>query len=211
MDKYPRAQRARAIAKESDLTYTQKEANYFYWHCCTAALLLSQIDLNTATRVHVGNAVRMATLNAVGKKGVRASKAAHEEREAAGKEWSKLGLIREHAFPISVLLDKVLEAHKKGDIYTWRELKPYLKDEDFVHWNVLDSDTCLDSRAPLSAVIAALVRRFTVLAWITKSEDMSLKDKGLTKSMPANYGDDLLARYTICKIDLVDLNAPATT
>jgi hypothetical protein len=193
------------------LTYTQKEANYFYWHCCTAALLLSEIELNTATRVHVANAVRMATLNAVGKNGVRASKTAHEKREAEGKEWSKLGLIREHAFPISVLLDKVMEAHENDESYTWRELKPRLKDEDFVHWSVLDSDTCLDSRAPLSAVIAALVRRFTVLAWITKSENASLKDKGLTKAMPANYGDDLLARYTMCNIDLVDLNAAVTT
>ena len=59
------------------MTYTHKEAGYFYWHCTTAALILSTIELNTATRVHVANAVRMATLNAAGKRGIRyASKAA---------------------------------------------------------------------------------------------------------------------------------------
>lgn len=192
------------------MTYTHKEAGYFYWHCTTAALILSTIELNTATRVHVANAVRMATLNAAGKRGIRyASKAAFEKYRAEGTDWTRLGLIREHVFPISTILSLIVEVHTEDRIHSWRELVPYLKDEDLVAWNVVESDAMHDARAPLSAVIAALVRRFTVLAWITGAEDDMLKDKGLTKSMPPGYGDDLLARYRACGIDMVDLQTLA--
>lgn len=188
------------------MTYTDTEASYFYWHCATAALVLSSMELNTATRAHASNAIRMATLNAVGKRGVRyASAAAFEKYQLEGKDWSKLGLIREHVFPVSTILAKAVDAHRNEEVYSWRELTHHMVDEDFTRWNVLDSDSHLDSRAPLSAVIAALVRRHTVLAWVTKQENDRLKEEGLSKSMPADYGDDLLARYAVCKIDLVDL------
>lgn len=91
--------------------YTKVESGYFYWHCRAAAQLLENLPLNTATRVHVHNAIRMATLNAVGKNGIRlASKdAAAQLDRNVGKAKTK-GLLREHVVPVSVIAAEVESA-----------------------------------------------------------------------------------------------------
>ena len=100
------------------MRYTKTESRYCYWHCRAAAQVLENLELNTATRVHVHNAIRMATLNAVGKDGIRlASKDAFSQLgRTAGKPETK-GLIREHVVPVSVIAGEVESAWASGMIY----------------------------------------------------------------------------------------------
>jgi len=191
-----------------NLHYTPQEARHFYWHCSTAATLLETLELNTATRVHVGNAVRMATLNAAGKNGIRlasASAASVLASSPAGK--NPKGLIREHVVPVSVILAQVMEAWSSRVKYTWRELAPNLQDEDLENWNVMGSDYFLDSAAPFSAVIARLVRDRTLLAWVTADDNARLRESGYGKSMPDHLPYDPRARYQACNIELVELQS----
>jgi hypothetical protein len=106
---------------------------------------------------------------------------------------------------------RVVEAWSSHERPSWRELVPRLKDEDLQHWAVADSDYFLDAEAPLSAVVAAIIRRSTLLAWVTSADNSQLRSRGLTKCMPEGSGDDPHARYTACEIKLVDLRSqPAT-
>lgn len=189
------------------MKYTKTEANYFYWHCKTAALLIEQLEQkNAATCSHIQRAVRMATETAVGKGGVQyASLSAHRQKPDSKKHWSGLGLTREHVVPVSVIANKVMHAHESGTKYAWADLVDGLTQEDLQNWNVVDSDHFLCQPAPFSAVIATIVRKWAVLAWITRDEDRELKKKGLTKSMPRDCENDELARYKACKIELVSL------
>jgi hypothetical protein len=188
--------------------YTKDEASYFYWHCKTAALLIEQLEeRNTATWSHIRHAVRMASETAVGKAGVQyASKIAYEQKPPSKKHWSGLGFTREHVVPVSVIVKRVMDAHESGIKYSWRDLiRDRLTQDDLQNWSVIDSDYELDRTAHFSAVIATIVRRSAVFAWITKGEDKKLKEEGLTKVMPPDHGNDDLARYRFCKIELVPL------
>lgn len=188
------------------MKYSEAEATYFYWHCKTAGLLIEQLEeFNTATLSHVHRAIRMATETAVGKHGVQyASRAAFELKPPSKKGWAGLGFVREHVVPVSVIARRIMQTHRSGTEYAWRELLGSLTQDDLQNWRVIDSDDFHDQRAPLSAVVAALVRRSAKLAWITKDEDRRLKQKGLTKVMPPNCDDDL-GRYAFCEIELVPL------
>ena len=194
------------------MSYTLREARYFYWHCSTAAILLDSLELNTATRVHLNNAVRMATLNAAGKSGIRlASASASALLTGTSGKQSPKGLIREHVVPVSVISGQVVDAWSSRVQYAWRELVPSLKDEDLKNWKVVNSDYFLDSTAPFSAVIATFVRDRTLLAWVTSEDNTRLREGGLSKSMPDYLPDDPRARYQVCEIELIDLPLKAAT
>ena len=186
--------------------YTKTESRYFYWHCRAAAQVLQNLELNTATRVHVHNAIRMATLNAVGKNGIRlASKDAFSQLERGVGKPSTKGLTREHVVPVSVIARYVESAWASGTTYAWRELLQFLHQDDFDNWEVIDSDAFQDSAAPFSAVIAAQVRRNSLLAWVTAGDNARLRDSGLGKSMPESMPGNSRGRYIACGIDLVDI------
>lgn len=189
------------------MKYTQTEANHFYWHCKTAALLIEQLEeRNAATCSHIQHAIRRASETAVGKAGVQyASRNAYHQKPPSKKDWSGLGFIKEHAVPVSVIVKKVLDAHVSGVEYSWRERIQGLTQDDLQNWAVIDSDYFHDQVAPFSATIATIVRRYAVFAWITKDEDQKLKAERLTKSMPPGHEDDKLARYKFCEIELVSL------
>ena len=188
------------------MKYTKAEARHFYWHCVTAALLIENLENNTAANAHVTRAIRMATLTAAGKDGVHfASRGAHDRRPSPASDWAGLGLIKEHVVPVSVIALEVREVHRAGTKYVWRQLVHGLTQHDLENWQVIDSDEFLEQEAPLSALVAFIVRRSTKLAWITKEENTRLSRQGLTKVMPLDHGDDLLARYKACKIELIEL------
>lgn len=190
------------------MKYTKDEASYFYWHCKTAALLIEQLqERNPATWSHIRYAIRMASETAVGNAGVQyASKVAFEQKPASKRHWRGLGFIREHVVPVSVIVKRVMDAHESGVEYSWRELvHDRLTQDDLQNWNVIDSEFEHERYAPFSAVIANIVRRSAVFAWITKGENKKLGDEGLTKTMPPHHGNDDLARYRFCEIDLVPL------
>lgn len=186
--------------------YTKSEAKHFYWHCVTAALLIETLEHNTATLAHIGRAIRMASITARGKNGEQyASSNALKIKAGSSGHWSKLGLIREHAVPVSVITERILGVHRSEIRYSWRELVQHLTQDDLERWDVRDSDYVLDQAAPFSATIGAIVRQCTALAWITPEEDDLLRLKGLVKTMPAGCEDDVLARYKACDIELVRL------
>lgn len=196
------------------MTYTPKEARYFYWHCMTAATILEVLEVierNAATNVHLNNAVRMATLNAVGRRGISLASPSAAAKIATSTGTGRFkGLLREHVVPVSVISMRVRKAWSSRERPTWRELA-WLKDEDLQHWAVVDSDYFLDAEAPLSAVVADIVRQSTLLAWVTSADNSELRSRGLTKRMPEGSDDDPHARYTACDIKLVDLRLqPAT-
>lgn len=194
------------------MSYSASEAKHFHWHCVTAAKLLEELTLNTATRVHVNNAIRMATLTAIGKNGIRhATRSAADRRANSLTKSGAAGLIKEHVVPISVISSRVINAKNAETPVTWRDLVADLTQQDLDHWQVIDSDSFLDSRAPLSAIIASMVRNLAVLAWVTPEENALLRESGLGKRMPDNGDESVFSRYTACKIEWVDLNAqPAT-
>ena len=194
------------IKQEIDLTYTDREAHHFYWHCCTTAILLDNLPQNTATQAHVNNAVRMATLNAKGKNGISLASASASALLAERQGKKTEGLIREHVVPVSVIVAQVKVAWSSGAKRTWRELIPHLKPHDLDNWAVVDTDLFLDSAPPFSAVVAALVRENTVLAWVTPEDNVRLSERGLRKSMPKHLPFSPHARYEACEIELVDLS-----
>lgn len=187
------------------MSYTEAEADYFFWHCACAALVLEKLVLNTATRVHLNNAIRMATLNAVGKNGIRLASPSAAEQISLTTRAPTAGLVREHVVPVSVIAGEVEAIFKAGTLYAWRELVPFLRQEDLVQWEVIDSDDFLDSAAPLSAVIASIVRERSLLAWVTKRDEAILRKAGYAKAMPSHLPDDPRGRYTACGIELVDI------
>lgn len=190
--------------------YTTTEANYFYWHCRTAALIIEQLEHNTATLSHAQRAIRLASETARGKNGVQyASRAANALKPSSRAHWSGLGLIKEHVVPVSVLAKRIMQAHGSGENYTWRDLIEWLTQEDLRNWQVEESDYLQEQRAPFSAVVAAIVRRYTVLAWITREEDKALKARGLTKTLSTVHESDELGRYKECGIELVPLLSAA--
>ena len=184
---------------------SSSEDTNFYWHCHVAALLLESLpQQNAATRAHTRNAIRMATLTAIGKKGIHyATKAAYEKKENSGKNWDQIGLKCEHIFPVSLIHKKVLSEASNGHATSWAELLGSLTQSDIANWNVPSTKS---DAAPLSARIAKVVREHSVLAWVTDEDDILLSKKGLSKSMPDNYqGDNLHARYQACGIELIKL------
>ena len=189
------------------MSYNETEARYFYWHCLTAAKVLSELGLNTATRVHLNNAIRMATLNAVGKNGiVYASSTAFDHISKQTGANRTRGLIREHVVPISEISKRIVEAWRSNHSPTWRELTQLLTNADFKNWSVIDSDDFLDSDAPLSAIAAAIIRQRTALAWVTSTDNALLRARGLGKSMPKGCENEVFSRYTECQIKVVKLS-----
>lgn len=193
--------------------YTNTEAGYFYWHCTVAAILIEQLEKrNAATNSHVQRAVRMATETARGKRGVQyASRSANERRTLSQGAWAGLGLTKEHVVPVSVITRRIIDEYDSGRKYAWSDILDVFTQHDLENWGVVDSDSFHSEVAPLSAIIASIVRRSAVLAWITKDEDTLLKKRGLTKTMPVGAEDDDLARYKACGIELIRLSSEPRT
>lgn len=191
------------------MAYTDKEAGYFYWHCTVAAILIEQqLERNAATNSHIQHAVRMATETARGKRGVQyASQRANERRALTQEPWASLGLTREHVVPVSVITRRIIKQYDSGAKYAWSDIVDAFTQHDLNNWKVIDSDLFQSQVAPLSAIIASMVRRSAVLAWITKEEDALLKKKGLVKTMPVGAERDELARYKACGIELVAVSS----
>lgn len=190
------------------MTATASESVNLYWHCSAAEGLIRQFmpHLNAAVSSNIRHAVRMATLCAAGKNGIQyATEAAMAQKIARGGDWHTCGLIREHAIPISLIHDEILRVARDYFVEPkcWSDVAGALHPHDRENWPV-PKDT--SRPAPLSAVIAAVIRRRTVLVWATADDDRKLKREGLNKTMPANKGaDSPLARYEHCQIKLIDL------
>jgi hypothetical protein len=180
------------------------ENRNFYWHCQSAALLIETLPQNPATLANIRQAIRLATCNAIGKRGISlATQGAHNLKRSSDKDWYKLGLIREHVYPVNLVCEKALaEALNKTPV-RWDELLGTLTNSDLSYWNYEGQS----GMAPLSAKIAKIVRENTVIAWATREDDAELKRKGLNKKMPADYREgDLHARYHACGLDLIPID-----
>lgn len=172
------------------MTANPTEANYFRWHCAVAAMLIDALPANAATSAHTRHAIRMATVTAVGEKGVlHASKQAREIKEASGKAWNKCGLVKEHVIPVSLIHERVVEALKRSAV------GPDQGGQSFPD-------------NPRARQVAKIVEEMTLLAWISKDEEARLRDKtrdagkSLHKRMPTGWdGKEKFARYIACGIE----------
>ena len=109
--------------------------------------------------------------------------------------------------PVSVITRRIIKQYDSGAKYAWSDIVDAFTQHDLNNWKVIDSDLFQSQVAPLSAIIASMVRRSAVLAWITKEEDALLKKKGLVKTMPVGAERDELARYKACGIELVAVSS----
>ena len=195
------------------MTATASESLNFYWHCQTAELLIRHFLPHSSAAIssNIHHALRMATLCAAGKNGVHhATEKALALKISSGRDWHQLGLIREHAVPVSLIQDEVLRVakqyllcEKSRKSWAGSEVAPRLHQHDHENWGLPAN---LSRIAPLSAAVAAVIRTRTVLVWTTKEEDSLLNDSGVKKMMPAGKKmEDSLARYEHCKIKTVDL------
>lgn len=193
------------------MTATASENVNFFWHCQAAEVLIRSFmpHLNASVSSNIRHAVRMATLCAAGKNGIQyATEAALAQKNASALDWHKLGLIREHAVPISLIHDEVIGQARQyfTKAVKWSEITKKLNQYDHQNWRI-PANT--QQPAPLSAVIAAVIRERTVLVWATKADDNALNTQGLKKTMPpGKTAATPLARYDACGIKTVRINAP---
>jgi hypothetical protein len=170
------------------MTATPTEAQHFLWHCAVAAMLIDTLPANAATSSHSRNAIRLATVTAVGKNGVlHASKDAKAIKASSGKAWDKSGLVKEHVIPVSLIHERVVEALKRTPAGPGAQSFP-------------------DN--PRARQVAKIVEELTLLAWISKDEEARLRDKtrdagkSLHKRMPTGWdGQEKFARYIACEIE----------
>jgi len=187
------------------MTATPTENTNFFWHCLVAAKLIDELPSNAATSSHSLRAVRMATVCAAGRNGVQfASHAARERQESTAKHWDQCGLIKEHVVPVSLI-----HALVQGALKSTRAVDPAkaagIPDEDLggLTAGVVD----LFRKHPRAWLVAKIVQDWTLLAWITESENERFDDKtrhgmSLRKSMPQGWTEDQdrFARYNACEI-----------
>lgn len=192
------------------MSATLKELQHFYWYCHIAAEVIATLPSNEATRAVSRNAVRMATLNVVGRKGIGiASDDAHRIKQETGKDWYKCGLIREHAVPVS-------EIHRRVVSEISRPMTP---EQAVIATGALKTDmaasgldrTAIDAFPANPAAWAAvrIIRALAHICWVSAEDDRNLGGArtdgsvNLRKSMPGNWdGEDPLARYKHADINV---------
>ncbi|WP_282271962.1 hypothetical protein [Stenotrophomonas sp. PS02298] len=177
-------------------------SDYFYWHCEVAALVLNTLPGNPATKHHVRNALRMATLAATGPKGVGfASERAHQTKALSAKNWDKCGLIREHVIPIGEVYEKVFRSLAFPIIHNDLGKPPGFMPVSEGRIKLRAGQSTLALGNPRPWQIAQILQQWTLLAYITKEEDQLLRERKLHDRMPAGWdGQDKFSRYSECGI-----------
>lgn len=176
-----------------------------YWHCEVAAMVLNQLPTNPYTKQHVREAIRHATNSVL----VTPRFASRTAKAAIESDIDRKDLIREHAVPVSTVIGKVLERTrpilhiKDGDAR-------FLKLEESTQWRFSKAELDSEKVIPLGNIraweIADLVKKWTVIAWVTRSEDEQLRRHKLHNCMPPDWdGENLLARYQACGIECLEI------
>ena len=179
--------------------------NGMYWHCEVAALVLNQFPMNPCTKQHVRESIRYATLSAYG--GPRF--VSHEAKPILD-EGNTRSLVREHVIPVSIVIGKVLE-----------KARPFIDFKDGSHrfmpvdknsqWRLARTESGSERVLALGNLraweIAEIVKKWTVIAWVTKSEDQRLRDARLHSKMPSDWnGTHIFSRYEKCGISCITLD-----
>jgi len=184
---------------------SESEALNFYWHCVIAAKLIDELPPGTATRAHILRAVRMATICATGRNGVQyASDEAIRIKSSEGKRWEDCGLIKEHAFPVSLVCQRVyaqLKTNKESP-------EGAFGSSENEGLGLPPETVALFQTSPRAWQVALVIREWTHVAWITKEEEGRFDDKSrhggisIRSRMPKNWteGQSRLARYDACEI-----------
>ncbi len=176
-----------------------------YWHCEVAAMVLNQLPMNPCTKQHVRESIRYATLSFNGKPRY----VSHEAKPILDMGTTQ-SLVREHVVPVSIIIGKVLQ-----------RTRPIIDFKDGAH-RFMPSDENSQRRLgrterSLERVlsvgnlraweIAEIVKKWSVLAWVTKSEDQRLRDARLHSKMPSDWnGTDIFSRYEKCGISCISLD-----
>jgi hypothetical protein len=195
------------------MTATPKELKLFYWYCHVAAQIIGALPSNEATRAVSLHAVRMATLNFAGKNGIlMASVDARRIKEECGKAWSKCGLLREHAVPISVIHQRVVAVvHKPMTDIETVDAAAQLE-ADMLKCGMERQTIDEFPRSPAAWQVVRVVRELTHLCWVSRRDDSLLRAKpvddgrSLHKTMPKDWnGVEPLARYRMCGIEVIPI------
>jgi hypothetical protein len=183
--------------------------NGMYWHCEVAAMVLNQLPMNPCTKQHVRESIRYATLSAHG-----SPRFVSHEAKPTFDEGKMDSLVREHVVPVSIVIGKVLE-----------RARPFIDFEDGSHrfmpaekhsqWRLARTESGSERVFSLGNLraweIAEIVKQWSVLAWVTKSEDQRLRDARLHSSMPSDWnGTDLFSRYEKCGIRWIPIDNAST-
>ena len=180
-------------------------AHGLYWHCEVAAMVINQLPTNPYTKQHVREAIRHAT-NSVFVAPRFASRAA---KPAIEETSDRKGLVREHVIPVSTIIGKVLE--RTRPILHIKDGNPrFLPIEESVQWRLSKAERNSEKAIAMGNIraweIADLVKKWTVIAWVTKSEDERLRKHKLHNRMPSGWdGENLLARYQACGIECLEI------
>jgi hypothetical protein len=192
---------------------TLKEFKLFYWYCHVATQIIAALPSNEATRAVSLHAVRMATLNFAGKNGILVASAdARRTKEESGRPWSRCGLVREHAVPISVIHQRVvMEVHKPMTDIEMADSATQLEADMLVHG--MDQQAINEfPHNPRAWSVVKVVRELTHLCWVSTKDDGCLRSrsvdggKSLHKSMPKDWdGIEPFARYRKCEIEVAPI------
>jgi hypothetical protein len=196
------------------MTATPKELKLFYWYCHVATQIIGAFPSNEATRAVSLHAVRMATLNFAGKNGILlASEDARRIKEESEKAWSKCGLVREHAVPISVIHHRVVAAVRAPMTQIEKAAAAAQLKADMLKHGMDRSMVDEFPRNPPAWHVVQVVRELTHLCWVSSGDDSRLRAKpldggrSLHKAMPKDWdGIDPLARYRKCGIEVAPIS-----
>ncbi len=175
-----------------------------YWHCEIVAMVLNQLPINPSTKQHVREAIRYAT-NSVNVKPRYASLEAIQLINQNRKD----ECIKEHTIPISLIVGKVMNYARP--ILVLKDGKhEFLPQDQSTQWRLAKTAIESEKAFALGRIraweIADLVKKWTVTAWVTKSEDGRLRQEKLHNCMPSDWdGANLLARYQACGIECMEI------
>lgn len=193
------------ISMNSNTQATIDNTNGMYWHCEVAAMVLNQFPMNPCTKQHVRESIRYATLSAHGP-----PRFVSHEAKPILDEGNTRSLVREHVVPVSIVIGKVLE-----------RARPFIDFKDGSHrfmpvdknsqWRLARTESGSERVLALGNLraweIAEIVKKWSVLAWVTKSEDQRLRDASLHSKMPSDWnGTDIFSRYEKCDISWISLD-----
>lgn len=187
------------------------ELTNFFWHCFVASKMAGEQE-NTVIKAYRLHAVRRATDCWAGRNGVRyASTAAIAQRDAQGTGWDRCGLVKEHVIPVAVV-NKLVQDEMKA-IHSAPDAAEALALSGDEARGLTPQVCALFQQNPRASVVARIIRRWTLHAWITQEEDQRFDEKSrhggisIRGCMPTGWksGDDPFARYRACGIVVAEI------
>lgn len=173
-----------------------------YWHCEVAAMLLNEFPRNVTTNQHLRNAIRFATSSVMAKPRHASESALRQMNDS---DSSTKGLVKEHTIPVGTIISILLNQTHPIIRVTDRMDPHFVPTSENAKWGLARSEKNQEKVIVLGNIraweIAEIIKKWSVVSWITQSEDQSLRDRKLHDRMPPEWdGSNVFARYDACGI-----------